>query len=32
MFKTETFGPFMVRKLKWRGPWPPWPPSGYDPG
>ena len=33
MFETETFGPYLVRKLKWEGVMaplaPPAPPSGY---
>ena len=32
MFKLETVGPFLVRRLKWGGgAWPPWPPSGNAP-
>ena len=31
MFETETIGPFLVWKLKWGGPWLPFPPSGFVP-
>ena len=31
MFETETVGPCLVRKLKWRDHGPPGPPSGYAP-
>ena len=31
MFETETVGPGLVRKLKWKLPWPPGPFSGHAP-